>query len=169
MRSGGTAQKMRTRVQERIGSDPSTTQRLVDKVTPTKSRTEKLAETVDDRLEPAREAASERLEPAAQRMQESLANARQSLAEATQEAQRAAELFAERTRATAERVGDFVDEHVDEETVRAWGPRVTFALVGLTIGFLLGWLVARPRRDREQWDEREEGLAQAPVKAVSSR
>lgn len=158
----GTATRVRDRVEQRLTPDRSRTERLVDTVTPNGGATDRVADAVERGTEPAREAIA-RLEPTVERLVERLESARESLNAAEEAAERAAERVAARSREAAERFAGYVEEHVDEDTVRTWGPRFAFTLTGFLAGFLLGWLVARSRRpEPDLWDEPDEGLAQAP-------
>lgn len=71
------------------------------------------------------------------------------------------------TRAPTERVGEYVAERLDSETVRTWGPRVAFLGAGLLFGFLLGWFV-RAAREREDVTELSEAVPEGLAQPLAS-
>lgn len=65
----------------------------------------------------------------------------------------------ERLEDAVERAGETLEEALEDERVQTWGPRVLFALGGLVVGFLLGWMAARRGSITVEMNE---GIAQAP-------
>lgn len=112
---------------------------------------DRVTDRLEERLEPARERATERLGEAGERV-------RGAVASAPDTAERLADEVGDRSRETADRLERYLEDHLDEEALHVWGPRVAFAAGGLIVGLLLGWLLSR-RRDRTEQDE---GFAQAP-------
>lgn len=112
---------------------------------------DRVTDRLEERLEPARERATERLGEAGERV-------RGAVASAPDTAERFADEVGDRSRETADRLERYLEDHLDEEALQVWGPRVAFAAGGLIVGLLLGWLLSR-RRDRADEDE---GFAQAP-------
>lgn len=112
---------------------------------------DRVTDRLEERLEPARERATERLGEAGERV-------RGAVASAPDTAERLADEVGDRSRETADRLERYLEDHLDEEALQVWGPRVAFAAGGLIVGLLLGWLLSR-RRDRTEQDE---GFAQAP-------
>lgn len=90
---------------------------------------------------PAGERLAGRVEPGVERLRE------------------AVEPGVERMRDAVERAGSTLEDALEDERVQAWGPRVVFALGGLVVGFLLGWMAARRGSITVEMNE---GIAQAP-------
>lgn len=156
-----------------------TAERLKERLTSEDGRRERRSESLEQRLESAKE----RLEPALERFADTLESAterllaelepraeraRESVAQAVANAPQAAERVAERGRATAEQVGAYLGERIDEETMEVWGPRVLVGLVGFLVGFILGRFMRRRHETEDLWVEPEPapGLAQAPPQDV---
>jgi ElaB/YqjD/DUF883 family membrane-anchored ribosome-binding protein len=112
-----------------------------------------------ERLDPAVERARQRAPEYAERVAE---RSREVVEHAREHAPEYAERVADAGRESAERVAAYLEEHVDEETLRVWGPRLLFALLGFVVGFLLGRAVAGGgSEDAAGWDD--PGLAHAPA------
>jgi ElaB/YqjD/DUF883 family membrane-anchored ribosome-binding protein len=111
---------------------------------------ERLAERGREAFDQAREVAPEYAERLAERGREAFDQAREVAPEY-------AEKVAERSRETAERVERYLEEHVDEETLDVWGPRVLAAFVGFVVGVLVGWLIGARGNDDELLSDEEAG------------
>lgn len=124
-----------------------------------------------EHLEPAvervRERAPEYAERVADRSREAAELAREHAPEyadrVADAGRETAERVADAGRDTADRVTSYLEEHVDEETLQTWGPRLLFALIGFVVGFLLGRAVSRGGREDAEGGAGDRGLAHAPA------
>lgn len=152
-------------------------------MTPVTETAERLRDEFEHRLGPEARAAAERaadeakrlrrerLQPAAERVRERAPvyaervadRSREAVERAREEAPEYAERVADVGRDAAEQVTSYLEDHVDEETLRTWGPRLLFALIGFVVGFLLGRAVSRSDRDDTGAGASDRGLAHAPA------
>lgn len=98
---------------------------------------------------PAGQRLAERLEPRIDRLEDALEDA-------TARGRAAVEDAMERAGA---RIEEIVEDLLEDEQARTWGLHAAFAIGGMIIGFLFGWMLARRGSANP---ERDPGIAQAP-------
>lgn len=129
-----------------------------------RTRSEQLADDAKRLLGMSDPAATERASEALEEARERLADRLEHL---TATLDVASERLGDELAARTEQARVYLEENVDEETMRVWGRGLLIAFVGFLLGYLLGRR-KRSRRDDDLWlDEpvttsNRSGLAQAP-------